>query len=104
MFRLTNLGFVFLFLAGAAVQYNDPDPLRWIAVYVAAALICSLYHLNRLHRYAPVVLGGACLVASLVIGTAIAWDQPLLSSEEARESFGLLLIALWMAVLSFRTP
>jgi hypothetical protein len=28
-----------LLAASAALQYNDPDPARWIAIYVAGAAI-----------------------------------------------------------------
>ena len=31
-----------LFLFAVAVQYNDPDPLRWMAIYGLAALACGL--------------------------------------------------------------
>lgn len=35
MWRLLNLFFAALFLFGAVVQLNDPDPVRWVAIYMA---------------------------------------------------------------------
>jgi hypothetical protein len=46
-----------LFLFAAAVQYNDPDPLRWMAVYGLAALACVLSLARRLPRVVPVLVG-----------------------------------------------
>lgn len=37
-----NLIFSLFFLAGAALQFNDPDPYIWIPLYVFAALLCIL--------------------------------------------------------------
>jgi hypothetical protein len=41
--RLANLVFTGLFLLFAALQYNDPDPWRWIPIYALAALLCYRY-------------------------------------------------------------
>jgi hypothetical protein len=45
-----------LFTLGAAVQVNDPDPVRWIAVYALAAAARLLSLLRRLHWTLPVLL------------------------------------------------
>ena len=36
-----------VFLLFAVVQYNDPDPVRWMAIYLAAALCCALEFFGR---------------------------------------------------------
>jgi hypothetical protein len=36
-----------LFGLSAVLQYNDPDPLSWIALYAAAAAACVLWGLRR---------------------------------------------------------
>jgi hypothetical protein len=41
--RVVNLVFTGLFLLFAALQYNDPDPWRWIPIYGLAALLCYRY-------------------------------------------------------------
>ena len=43
-----------LFLIAAALQYNDPDPLRWMAIYGLAVLACLLALAGRLPRLANV--------------------------------------------------
>jgi hypothetical protein len=50
-----------LFLVAAAVQYNDPDPLRWMAIYGLAGLACLLALAGWLPRLAPVLIGLAAL-------------------------------------------
>lgn len=37
--RIINLIFALLFAVSALLQYNDPDPLRWALVYLAAAAV-----------------------------------------------------------------
>lgn len=100
-----------LFVFAAAVQYNDPDPIRWMAIYGLAALACGLALAGRLPRWAPVVVGLAALVwaatlAPRVVGRVSLGDlfesyamksEPV---EEAREMGGLLIVAGWMAVLA----
>src|SRR5215213_11000596 len=57
VFRAANAVMALLFVFAAAVQYNDPDPLRWVALYLAAAAACVLALLQRLPRWIPVVVG-----------------------------------------------
>jgi hypothetical protein len=42
-----------LLTLGAAVQVNDPDPARWIAVYALAAAACLLSLLRRMQWTRP---------------------------------------------------
>ena len=100
-----------LFLFAVAAQYNDPDPLRWMAIYGLAALACGLWLARRLPRWIPVVVGIAALawaatLAPRVVGRVSVGDlfesyamksEPV---EEAREMGGLLIVAVWMAVLT----
>ena len=102
-----------LFLASAAVQWNDPDPVRWIAAYGVAAAISAAGALG----YPPRVLAGvaALLYAVLAIVVApeslsaslpdlIAPKMKTLPIEEARETLGLALCALWCGVLALFGP
>ena len=38
-FRITSIVMGVLFVLSALVQLNDPDPLRWIVLYVVAAAL-----------------------------------------------------------------
>ena len=40
--RILNPIMAALFLLSAAVQFNDPDPIQWIAIYTTAAFACVL--------------------------------------------------------------
>ena len=111
MFRLLNAGMALLFLFGAAVQYNDPDPLRWVAIYVAAAIACVLAMSDRLRWWVAASLGTLALVWAVTflpatfpnvrIGELVgAWEMANARIEEGREMYGLLIIALYMGVLA----
>ena len=39
-----------LFLTFAAVQYNDPDPVRWIAVYAFVALVYGMAVFGKFNK------------------------------------------------------
>ena len=104
-----------LFAFAAALQLNDPDPVRWIAVYTAACAVSLVMVFRR--RVMP---GIALAVFAIAIAWATliafggpgateyehmfdAWEMKSPSVEEAREASGLLIVAVWMAVLLIRT-
>ena len=108
--RLGSVLMAGLFFFAAALQYNDPDPIRWAAIYLSAVVACGLYFVGRLPWYVPAVIG---LIALVWAGTLAphVWGQVSFSQmfetwkmtnpvvEEAREMCGLLIVAFWMAVL-----
>jgi hypothetical protein len=103
-----------LFAFAAAVQVNDPDPIRWIAIYGAACALSLVVSFRR--RPMPVaalaVLAAAMTWAALIAfgGPAASdyghmfdtWEMKSPSVEEAREASGLLIVAVWMIVLLIR--
>jgi hypothetical protein len=103
-----------VFIYAAALQYNDPDPVRWAAVYLSAAAACGLYLARRLSWY---IAGVIALIALIWAGTLApdVWGQvsPLQMFEtwhmtnpvveEAREICGLLIVVAWMGVLAITT-
>jgi len=111
MLRWLNGLFAALFLFGAVVQYNDPDPLRWALFYLAAAVTCGLGAASRLRWPLPAAVALAALAwaATLLIGATgevgvgelfSAWEMKDTRIEEGREMYGLLIIAAWMSVLA----
>ena len=101
-----------LFVFAAAVQYNDPDPLRWMALYLAAAASFLLAVLRRLPWWLPVVIGLVALAWAATLAPHVlgrvgvgemvdAWEMKDARVEEGREMYGLLIVAGWMAVLAF---
>ena len=107
-----------LFLVCVALQYNDPDPLQWMAIYGAGALV-SLVHAvrGRVPLALPVIVALAAAAWGAYLATHIegAFEWHHLAEtmhagtpqiEESRESLGLFIVAAWMIVvaLSGRGP
>jgi hypothetical protein len=96
-----------LFAVSVAVQYNDPDPLYWMAIYGCALLLAIQSAAGR-----TPLLPNAIALALYVVLAARALPDLLAGREEAfthwhmldardevaREAGGLLLCALWSAV------
>src|SRR5262245_35495878 len=95
-----------LFAVCVALQYNDPDPIRWMAIYGAAMVISAVLPGRR----AAVVPGLAVALVAAVWGAYLAygvWDALQLSDlwlkmsekggavEEGREAGGLAIEAAW---------
>ena len=102
---------VLAFLASVLVQVNDPDPLAWMAVYGAAALISGVAFFRRVRPWVPALLALVALawagsIAPRVIGKVPfgsmfeGFEMRNLAIEESREMYGLVLIALWMGVVA----
>ena len=112
--RFLDLVMALLFAFAAALQFNDPDPIRWIAIYAAACAVSLVMYIKR--RVVPAVPLAVLVIAS-VWAMAIAfggpaaaeyehmfdaWEMKSPSVEEAREASGLLIVAVWMIVLLVR--
>ena len=111
--RAADALMLLLFAFAAALQLNDPDPVRWFTVYALAAVACLLSLRRRLHWALPallcaVALAWAATIAPRVVGRVPvrdmfgAWEMKNEGIEESREMYGLLIIAAWMAVLAVR--
>ena len=113
LFKVFNTLFLAAFVLSAAVQFNDPDSLPWIVIYLAAAAMCAAQFTAVRSRWPAVVL----LVASLVWSVALlpriigevtpseiveSISMQTRAVEEAREIGGLWLITVWSAVLVWR--
>ena len=104
-----------LFLFATGVQFNDPDPIRWVAIYASAAVLsCVTAYTRRVPPAVPMTVSiiavlWAALIALGGPGAAeyarmfAAWEMKSLAVEEAREASGLLIVTAWMTVLVVRT-
>lgn len=106
-FDWINRGVGLLFLVAAALQYNDPDPLRWILVWGAASAACWLFPRGRPSWALPALVA---LVATLwmlwLAPQALPHFRPgdlfrtmetkTPAIEQSRELLGLAMIAGWM--------
>ena len=108
-YRMTNRVMAVLFLISAAIQFNDPDPLRWAAIYGAAGFACLAAGRLRYSWPLPTAVGLVALVWT-------AWLSPILPQvrlrdlarsmhaetptiELGRELLGLVIVLGWMVVL-----
>lgn len=103
-----------LFAVAAVVQFNDPDPVRWVAVYGTACTLSALAAGDyRVPSWIPAVLGAVAFAWAGIImaggpqGAAYthmfdAWEMTSISVEEAREAVGLLIVATWSGALWWR--
>jgi hypothetical protein len=113
--KFANYFFLILFLLCMAVQYNDPDPFRWIFLYAAATSCCILFALRNLPVYLPV---GTAIVAGLwiLLLLPVVWGKSIPAGEvfsmvhmispgveEVREIGGLSIVMIWMTVLAIKT-
>lgn len=104
-----SIGFLFalLFGLGAAVQYNDPDSLAWIVIYLAAALVSLLFALDKLNILIPLIGGIVCFIGFVYLyptdfqGFDLE-DGDIKTVELGREAFGLLIIALVCFLYAYR--
>lgn len=108
--RVLNLLLALGFAAAAVVQWNDPDPLRWMALYGGAAVACLVWRRVRRGWLVAAVVGAVAAAWSVAIAVGLerlASVDELFSSmpmkggpiEESREALGLGIVAAWMAVL-----
>ena len=103
-----------LFLVSAGLQYNDPDPIRWAAIYTAAAVACVQLGLHRHDWILPmavfaVALGWIGYMAPDLMDQARPADLFKSMSDKggaaelAREAGGLTIVAAWMLVVIWRS-
>lgn len=96
--RWVYLFFFLIFSAFAAVQFNDPDGLTWMAAYGYAALVTIPPIFGR-HTVLPAVGLAVYLIWAISLIGFIGPDW--IDVEEARESLGLLIACFWMGVLLY---
>jgi hypothetical protein len=110
IFKILNGLMAGLFLFAAALQYNDDDMLRWMAIYLAAATPCVLVILGRMPRWLPGLVLLVALGWSAIYFSRGAWSVPFreMFAEwemknqqvvETREMCGLFIVGGWMLLL-----
>ncbi len=99
------------FVLVAALQYNDPDPYVWIAIYGAAALVSWLQRRRPARSIPALLVGSVAVVWALCLfpeaqGVGLLdLPRPMHTKggavEAAREVGGLSIVAAWMFFLAF---
>ena len=59
--KIFNLFLSALFVFSAALQFNDPDPLLWIGLYISVAVICAFAAFGKYNRWATLLVMAACI-------------------------------------------
>ena len=112
-FRILNGLMAALFAVAVAVQYNDPDPVRWMAIY---GIACAVSITAAARSRAPVTVALTAALIAFVWSVSWAstssaglsmyahmfdsWEMKNASIEEAREASGLLIVTVWMVIVS----
>ncbi len=98
-----------LFALSASLQFNDPDPVPWVLAYATAAGIALAALLGKPVMWIAAAAGAAFTLGAVslspALGTAplaelVVPEMKTTAIEEARESLGLALCAVWMTVLA----
>lgn len=108
--RILGIVLGLCFVGFAVVQYNDPDPLLWMTIYLTAAVLSVAAGFGKVSN---TVLTVACIVYA--VGVVFWWPEQfegvgdsmrdattgllLKNVEEGRESLGLAMCSI--AMLSF---
>lgn len=66
--RWINAPLALYFLFAAAVQYNDPDPVHWMLLYVTSAVTCIMALLGRDRLPLLYILIGMAVIEMAITG------------------------------------
>ena len=105
--------FALLCATSAALQYNDPDPLRWAATYLAAGAAAVTALARPRAWWLPAVVAAGAAAWALALWTGVAgtvetsdlWRKMSEKGgkvEEMREAGGLSLVVLGCALAAWR--
>jgi hypothetical protein len=107
--RIASGGWALLFVFAAAVQWNDPDPVRWTLGYGAVAAVSAAVAFGARPLVPAVLVLAGVLVAFGFFAPSLRHATPealasfgmsgAAEEEEAREAIGLGLAAAWMGVV-----
>lgn len=118
MMTVLNIVFGLALLVAAAVQYNDPDSLVWIAVYALSGIACLAAAFGNATRPLAVVMLVICVAWGAFLFPAVPqWlanhpvsyifddaSTTVAYMEHSRESLGLLMAAVMLVLsLLFKT-
>jgi hypothetical protein len=116
--KITNLILAAMFVLFAVVQFNDPDPLLWIAIYGAMAAVCAMAAFRYYIKPLLWILLACFVVYMVVLWPGISeWlqqdDKSVLFDEgmkmqfayveESREFLGLLICLIVLGFILWRS-
>lgn len=99
--KYMNAGMILLFVLAAALQYKGGNPMLWIAVYGASAMLCVMFAIGKFPTIAASVFAAACLVGSLIIVWQMVVTDPVFRDEVFNKAAGLFVVFLWISTLAW---
>lgn len=108
-FKIFALVLTLLFGYAMVVQFNDPDALKWILIYLAAAVASVLFLLRKMKSGIFFFLSGFFIMLFILYwpetweGVQLDNGMKTVNIEEGRESLGSLIAGIVMLVYGFRT-
>ena len=116
--KVFNIIFGIVFILFAGLQYNDPDPLLWITIYMYTSVLCLLAasgrYYTKAYLFGIIVYSAYALYKVFDTNGLLDWlqlhdaeniaqtmkaEQPWI--EESREFFGLLLLVIILGINYF---
>ncbi len=98
-----------VFAACIFVQYNDPDPVMWMAIYAIGLVLTLISIKGSLSQYWYLIAGIAMLATAVYIMLQVenlnlmdvfsSFSMATNSVEEFREAGGLLIQGIWLTWL-----
>jgi len=111
-FRIASYVMAALLAVCVALQYNDPDPMRWMAMYGAAMIVAALLPAKKQLVPAGYVVGAVALAWAAYLLYEV-WGRMQVTDlvdkmsekggavEEGRESGGLAIAGVWLVFASW---
>ena len=106
--RIASGVFAAVFLLGAVVQLNDPDPFLWILAYAISAALSLAGAFGRPYGIASAVAAAVYGIWFLTLAATLfgapgeaftSFRMQAETHEEPREAVGLILLSGWNAAL-----
>ena len=100
------------FVGFAGLQFNDPDPVGWVAIYGCAAVACAFVAAGRGPWWVPAAVAVAAFLWALLLVPEVLGHLALADLtremntqmpeiEVGREIGGLLITTAWCGVTSW---
>lgn len=65
--KILNIVLAVIFFSFIVVQYNDPDPIRWMAIYGIVTAVCALAAFGKYYKWLILLGLGISLVWMLTL-------------------------------------
>lgn len=100
--KILNLFLCALFVVSAALQYNDPDPLLWMAIYLSVAAICGFAAFGKGNRWVILLVMAVCVYElSTLMPSFLQWirdGMPSITGSMKAESPHIELVREFLGV------